>query len=660
MIELSDSRLPFCRTLVGRSFVHETGTFGSKPGRQQVFLCSKFLDSHIIVTGTQEGSIYVWNAGGVLVHIVPKAQAHSQEIFDICVRPAVMTSQADDDDGDVAPQALVYHVLTGGADGKAILWKFEKTGKEKVVVSKLYQVAPSNCCIRSVFIMQAHFAIGTAHNKLYLFSIDTASNTLQVEGDKREVLAGHAEGQHKEGRVNCVCCSPDQYLFATGGSDDTVVLWDMRLDQNGRKAIKRLSLVSTPMAMDWSDADGWVAVILKSGSIDVLQVHGNNDLKNVNVITGKGCGAAVRFSPDANFLAVGRRNGRLDLFKSTGPGAFELIKSFSAHPGPCCALDWASMRSGDDFCYLRSNSYEPEDLIFWKVATSAEEAKQVRRMKEISHCIWHKELCRVSWLSQGLIQGQGVGPASEFRSEFRPSAHVPCLASPPSVEQRHMACGCVDGVVLLFSRPCLSIRSLGRPYFGHSAPVRGLAYSCNNDGLITCGDKLVILQWEVSIPKGSYMHAADGNEEHRVQEHKDSALQKIFGTLHTKVKAHNFADALDCLDDAFEHINESLVGEFWKKKFLDESERLVRAAMIRGTHLKATVASHLEQGIIDRRGWPVERMLDEMRSMLRLFDSFVKLFPQLQNSMPGIQDFHPEVDKLQEEMQKVLGQVIRI
>jgi WD40 repeat protein len=630
-----------------------------------VFLCSKFLDSHIIVNGTQEGSIYVWNMGGVLIHIVPKAKAHSQEIFDICVRPAVITSQAvgdnaGDPEDDVAPQALVYHVLTGGADGKAILWKFEKTGKEKVVVSKLYQVEPSNCCIRSVFIMQAHFAIGTAHNQLYLFSMDTASDTLQVEGGKREVLAGHAEGRHKEGRVNCVCCSPDQYLFATGGSDDTVVLWDMRQDQDGRKAIKSLSLVSTPMAMDWSDVGGWVAVILKSGSTAVLKVHGNNDLKNVNVIPGKGCGAAVRFSPDANFLAAGRRNGRLDLFKSTGQGAFELIKGFSAHPGPCCAVDWASMRSGEEFCYLRSNSYEPEDLIFWKVSTSAQEAKQVRRMQEISHCMWHKELCRVSWLSQGLIQGQRVGPASEFRSEFRPSAPVPCLANPPSVEQLHMACGCVDGVVLLFSRPCLSIRSLGRPYFGHSAPVRGLAYSCNNDGLITCGDKLVILQWEVATPKGSYVHAADVNDEHRVQEHKDSALQKIFETLHRKVNAHDFAEAIDCLDDAFEHINESLVGEFWKEKLLDETKRMVRAAVIRGTRLKETVASHLDQGNIDRRGWPVERMLDEMRSMLRLFDNFVKLLPQLQTSMQGIQDFHPEVEKLQAKMQKILGQVIRV
>jgi hypothetical protein len=82
--------------------------------------------------------------------------------------------------------------------------------------------------------------------------------------------------------------------------------------------------------------------------------------------------------------------------------------------------------------------------------------------------------------------------------------------------------------------------------------------------------------------------------------------------------------------------------------------------VIRGTRLKETVASHLDQGNIDRRGWPVERMLDEMRSMLRLFDNFVKLFPQLQTSMQGIQDFHPQVDELQAKMQKILGQVMRV
>ena len=662
--------LSVCRTLEGRSLTSKPGTFGSQAGRQQVYVCSRFLDPHLVVTGTQEGSIYVWNEGGLLIHIVPKSKAHSGEIFDICVRTAVSPARnataggqppEDDDGAHERAQANVFHVLSGGADGKAIMWRFEKKGKEQVVVSKLYHVEPSNCCIRSVFIMHSQFAVGTAHNQLYVYPIDTASDSLQVEGDKRDVVTGHSEGKHKEGRVNCVCCCPDKdkYLFATGGSDDTVVLWDMRQEQDGRKAIPgcTTSMVSTPMAMDWSDVDGLVAVILKSGSIVILQVQGdgvqNATVKKLNTIPGKGCGSAIRFSPDAKFLAAGRRSGRLDLFASSSPGDFKPIKEkgFSAHPGPCCALDWASLTGTGDLCYLRSNSYEPEDLLFWQVSSSAQSTKQVRRLQEIEHCEWHKEQCRVSWQAQGLIRGQGQGPASDLR----PGGHVPCLVSPPSSEKEHLACGCEDGAVRLFLKPCLSIRALGRAYFGHSAPIHGLAYSCDSRGLITCGDRLVILQWEVTIPKGAF--AADTGGEGTSEEDKDSVLQTLFQTLHSKVRAHDFAEALDCLDDAWEQINESIVGESWKNKLMRETKQMVEQALIRGTHLKEDAASYLEQRDIDRQGWPVTRKLDEMRSLVKLFESFGKLFPELQPDMEQIKCLEPEADAMDAQIQEYTGQV---
>jgi hypothetical protein len=55
----------------------------------QVILCSKFLDAHTIVSGTQDGSLYVWNTLGVLIHIIPGIKAHgpAAEVLDLCVRP---------------------------------------------------------------------------------------------------------------------------------------------------------------------------------------------------------------------------------------------------------------------------------------------------------------------------------------------------------------------------------------------------------------------------------------------------------------------------------------------------------------------------------------------------------------------------------------------
>lgn len=68
-----------------------------------MFLCSKFLDPHTVISGNQDGSLYVWNARGVLIHIVPGGKAHgpASEVFDLCVRPP---------DGAMP----VFYVLSGG------------------------------------------------------------------------------------------------------------------------------------------------------------------------------------------------------------------------------------------------------------------------------------------------------------------------------------------------------------------------------------------------------------------------------------------------------------------------------------------------------------------------------------------------------------------
>ena len=90
-------------TLSGRSLVVTLGTYGQTAGRPQVFLCSQFVDTHTIVTGTQEGSIYVWNTLGVLIHIVKHGAHTGSEIFDICVRPPSVrhAGSAKDNSNDV-------------------------------------------------------------------------------------------------------------------------------------------------------------------------------------------------------------------------------------------------------------------------------------------------------------------------------------------------------------------------------------------------------------------------------------------------------------------------------------------------------------------------------------------------------------------------------
>ena len=331
--------------------------------------------------------------------------------------------------------------------------------------------------------VQDKIVIGTARNGLYLHAMEASSNSSVWDTGSFPVAsvlsAGHYEGKVKEGRINCVCCSPDSSLFVTGGSDETVILWDGRIGSTVETLrcalLHTLECIATPVAMDWGPAECaakcWVAVVFKTGNTNILEVEQGKSLKVKTHIQGKGSGASVRFSPDANFLAVGRRSGRLD-FYGGGGGEFALLKSFSAHSGPCCAVDWA-LAQGHFF--VRSNSYLPEELLFWHVPTAAKETgteakegdqsiKQVKRMKDLVRCQWVKQVCRISWFSQGLIKGQEDHPDPE--NVFRPNEYIACCASSPLAEAKHLACGCDDSVLRLFAAPCLSTRALGRPYYG--------------------------------------------------------------------------------------------------------------------------------------------------------------------------------------------------
>lgn len=610
------------------------------------------------------------------MHIVKASAAHGSQndVFDICVRSptaaALAGNEADQDDekqalasglekqasglaSAVSDTSPVFYVLSGGRDRKAILWEFQKRG-DKFEDKKLHEIKPcvddASDCVRSVFLVQEMLVIGTAHNGLYLYPLDTSSDSLSP-GDRVVLSSGHDEGKHKEGRINSVCCSHTASLFATGGSDETVILWDGRLadtDANARRALDKFEVGSSPMAMDWADGEGpaksRVGVALKNGNMHILEVD-EGKWKNKSTIPGKGCGAGIRFSPDAKFLAVGRRNGRLDLYGSSGE-TFEHLKGFSAHGGPCCALDWA-VETKDSF-FLRSNSYMPEELLFWQVTRDTKEPKQVRRMKDIFECQWLKEACRVSWPSQGLIRGHG----DVATSTWRPTDHVSCLACAPTPQDKHLACGCDDGVLRLFARPCLSIRALGRPYFGHAAPIRSLSYNYTSDYVISASTNMALLQWQVvmQVQQGA---GQDLDRELAHLSEQDEMIVSVFNRVAKAVRNRDFTAALEYLDDAYESISESVAAQDWDQQLQVQARKMLQAGLMQGERMKSEAVGHLEQGDIDRKGYPVSKMLEEIENLYTLFRHMGKLSSDLQPEVDKFRVLKLEADGIASKMQDV-------
>ena len=653
-------------TLEGRTMSQAIGVFGKMTGIQQVYLCSKFLDSSTIVTGTQDGSLYVWNILGVLIHIVKTGEAHGEnEVFDLSVQPASVGAGS------------VFYVLSGGGR-QIILWKIEKKDDDAIPSSirhqKITQIpipehesrlrAPADG-VRSIFIRSGQLIVGTSFNSLYLYLLDPEAHGASP-GNHRVLSSGHAEGTHKEGRITCVCCSPACsqpahktakdyvegrcaccFLFVTGGSDETLILWDGRLaDPDARKKIDTFKADSTPMAMDWSTdkaADkSWVGVIFKDGAIRILTVAGGAKLQEAagSGIAGSGCGEALRFSPDAKFLAAGRRNGRLDLYGGAGDGKFQHVRSFGVHSGPCCALDWAEGKDsvGKDCLFLRSNAYRPtEELLFFQVLEATKDGvRQVGRTKDVEKCVWQREVCRVSWMAKGLIKGEGAGTASEYR----PAAFVPCLASPSSPTDEHMACGSEDGVLRLFAKPCLSIRAYGRPYHGHVEPICSAAYALKCDWLVSTSVNLSLLQWEVVERSLGYSVSVVGGVSNTDVVVKLSKELDRFGQ---DLRLHRYKSALDRLDDAYEMAAELHNPEEETLKIIREAKRLLDHSSTHGEELLHNSSERIAKGDIDRNGYPASGWLSEAQNMTEVLGAESSLGTLAEEYVELLQ---PGVDKM--------------
>ena len=545
----------------------------------------------------------------------------------------------------------------------------EKNVDGSIIDTKVDEFADAQDCVRSVFLTHEQVVIGTADNTLRVYPI---SASLSV-GASKVLSSGHAEGNHKEGRINCVCYSPDESnLFLTGGSDDVLVLWDGRDAPSGRKSLHRMPVGGTPMAMDWATAAAGqvlIGVILKNGRIKIVDVdkgQGAPCLREGACIAGRGCGTAMRFSPDGRFLAAGRRNGRLDLYQGDGAGKFEHCKGFAAHSGPCCALDWsgACEEAGPDCLFLRSNSYLPtEELKVWLVPTAdAKDSRQARRIKDwrnkvdVSRCEWQRESCRVSWAAKGLINGEGRGP----ETEYRPTDHVSCLASPTSPEERHLACGCDDGVLRLFGRPCLGVGTLGRPSFGHAAVISSIAYSHAADRLVSTSVNLAVLQWEVMVPRGCHSvgtgtAARDGMD----CDSTVAALQEILDDLKSALRGSgNLSRALRCLDDGCRQVEwAGPAVDDWKAKLCKEARRVIKTACLQAKLLRQGASDHLDRGDIDRNGWPASARLAAIRDLSKqLLDNanIARLAPDLQSDL----DMFKRMEALAEEEQGRMDELI--
>lgn len=296
--------------LVGRM-----GRFLSLPGRWQTFTSACFTSvagkggvaETVVLTGAEDGSIYVWSSVGRLKSIINDAH-----------RGGVSCLSSFDG---------IPLVVSGGADGHVRAWEIaggeEDVGRIKS--SALNQVSHQmlsdlateasreEVCVVSLATLAkpgedsaGKIGAGTSSGSIYIMDM-TRSGRL---GPPSAAVKGHSGKDGHE--ILGVCEGANGNLAATVGRDGLVSVWDVL----NKCQVQSWRIDSVITCFDWSKPEGTLAnhmaFCLCNGRVQTHLVESSSQSKGVVfAIRGGAMGTCSRYSSEGGFLAVGRSDGEI-------------------------------------------------------------------------------------------------------------------------------------------------------------------------------------------------------------------------------------------------------------------------------------------------------------------------------------------------------------
>ena len=186
---------------------------------------------------------------------------------------------------------------------------------------------------------------------------------------------------------------------------------------------------------------------------------------------------AIRFSPNAYHLAVGRDDGVIDVFAVLG--GYCRVQVVCGHSSAIRCLDWAL-----DSCQLRSSCSAHEQL-YWRLFESQGGAEEIQPHESR----WASHTC---FMGPDLI---GIWP---FHCD---GTDINACARTPAEDWPLMFAATADdfGQVKLFRWPCTRPRAQHACYTGHAANVTNVAFSADGSLLLSIGgNDRTVFQWELS------------------------------------------------------------------------------------------------------------------------------------------------------------------
>jgi len=508
-------------TMVGTRMQVSMADF-KKKGSLQTFLSIAFMrvrngkegvTACTTLTGTQDGSLYLWNTKGEMI-ANPEKKAHEGPVT-ILVAPF----QGDQECGN--------HVFSGGADGKVRRWDAHvSTGLSPIWTIDLEEktrtvFAPFSAKkfpVRGIACKDDRIYVGTCMNEIYQFAVEPAVGGKVARAPDVSKVVMHA---HTQGTLHALDIHPLRQEFVTVAWDSTLRIWDTEA-RECRWAVQLLPYDEERVAataVQYSPDGEHVCVGFENGDVWVLDASAiaaaapmnwesdkffvkNSDDDNVKLNTTKGKAISVlRYRPDGVLLVAAGLGGKVTIFLVQEPDAsiaYAVIKSFRAHMCNIRSLDFS------EDCKLMQSTGVDNQILYWQMEMQASEVNlaAVREVTDASGNVEHgvQDVVWATWTSALGWPVEGIYDVNRHDQHVRTSA----FAS----RDRQLVLAWDDKDVLLYNFPCRR-GAAPRRFKGHASVPAQARFLQHDRGVVSIGTTdMCIIQWKppnivVSEPKQS-------------------------------------------------------------------------------------------------------------------------------------------------------------
>lgn len=426
-------------TIGSGTLTQKKGIFGANK-MTDMYSC-EWLSNGKCITGSLNGSIYVWAGGSVTKTI----KAHEGLVSTISAIPG--------------------GVVTGGKDNTLIVWTEDFKEVRRLKVSAQPKALDQNG--------NGNFVVGLRDGSIVEF----------VNGQQpRLLMSSHSDGE----LWGLAVCPNTGYVLSTA-DDNKIMVWDTK--QRKCVNVGTINKVAGPKpktmgastlsvyppnqsarAVAINPVTGHVAVGVNNGELHIRASI--KDLDNI-IATKKDSKEwieAIQYSPCGKFLAVGSHDNSIYIYDSN----YKLTAKCHKHSSFITSVDWSA---DSNHIQAVDGAYE---LLFFDAHSGHQETSGASTHRDESWATWSS---RIGWPVQGIYPAGVDG------------SHINGVARSNSGEL--VASGDDWRLVNLSRYPCLK-GAKPNSYIGHSEHVVRVQFDQNDQSLFSIGGyDRTLIQWKL-------------------------------------------------------------------------------------------------------------------------------------------------------------------